>query len=46
MRVSKKHDVRLNEILDAAEALFARKGYDQTTVNDILDRVEIGKGTF
>jgi hypothetical protein len=24
----KKHDVRLNEILDAAEALFVQKGYE------------------
>jgi AcrR family transcriptional regulator len=46
MRVSKKHDVRLNEILDVAELLFTQKGYDQATVNDILDKVEIGKGTF
>jgi AcrR family transcriptional regulator len=46
MRVTKKHDVRLNEILDAAETLFVQKGYDATTVNDILDKVEIGKGTF
>lgn len=46
MRVSKKHDVRLNEIMDAAEYLFITKGYEQTTVNDILARVEIGKGTF
>jgi AcrR family transcriptional regulator len=46
MRVSKKHDVRLNEILDAAELLFTQKGYEQATVNDILEKVEIGKGTF
>jgi AcrR family transcriptional regulator len=46
MRVSKKHEVRLNEILDAAELLFTQKGYEQATVNDILDKVEIGKGTF
>jgi AcrR family transcriptional regulator len=46
MRVSKKHDVRLHEILDAAQSLFAQKGYEETTVNDILDRVGIGKGTF
>ncbi|MFP3155987.1 TetR/AcrR family transcriptional regulator [Lachnospiraceae bacterium ZAX-1] len=46
MRVSKKHDVRLNEILDAAELLFNQKGYEQATVNDILEKVEIGKGTF
>ena len=46
MRISKKHDVRLNEILDAATFLFIHKGYEKTTVNDILDKVEIGKGTF
>jgi AcrR family transcriptional regulator len=46
MRTSKKHDVRLNEILDAAELLFIQKGYEKATINDILDKVEIGKGTF
>ncbi len=46
MRVAKKHDIRLNEIIDAAELLFAQKGYDKTTVNDILNKVDIGKGTF
>ena len=46
MRISKKHDIRLNEILDISENLFATKGYEKTTVNDILDGVGIGKGTF
>lgn len=46
MRIVKKHDVRLNEIIDASEELFFSKGYDNTTINDILDKVEIGKGTF
>jgi AcrR family transcriptional regulator len=46
MRVTKKHDVRLNEILDAAEQLFVQKGYEQTTINDILAKVEISKGAF
>ena len=46
MRVSKKHDVRLSEILDAAEQLFIQKGYENATVNDILAKVDIGKGTF
>jgi AcrR family transcriptional regulator len=46
MRVAKKHGVRLNEILDAAETLFSEKGYENATVNDILDKVGIGKGTF
>ena len=46
MRVSKKHDVRLNEILDAAECLFAAAGYEKTTVNHVLASVGIGKGTL
>jgi AcrR family transcriptional regulator len=46
MRITKKHDVRLNEIVDAAEMLFTSKGYETTTVNDILEKVQIGKGTF
>ena len=46
MRVSKKYDVRLTEILDAAEALFSQIGYEKTTINNILEKVGIGKGTF
>lgn len=46
MRTVKKHDVRLNEILDASEELFFSKGYENTTINDVLGKVEIGKGTF
>ena len=46
MRVIKKYDVRLAEILDAAEELFTKTGYESTTVNNILDKVGIGKGTF
>ncbi|MDR1296990.1 MAG: TetR/AcrR family transcriptional regulator [Deltaproteobacteria bacterium] len=46
MRVTKKHDARLGEILDAAETLFIQKGYDAAAANDILGKVEIGKGAF
>jgi AcrR family transcriptional regulator len=46
MRIAKKHDVRLNEILDAAEILFSAKGYENTSVNDILDTVGISKGAL
>mgnify|MGYP003602790020 CR=1 FL=1 len=46
MRVVKKHDERRNEILDAAEKLFAGKGYMKTTIMDILQEVGIAKGTF
>lgn len=45
-RIRKDHDSRLTEILDESEKLFFIKGYEETTVNDILDAVGIGKGTF
>ena len=35
-----------NEILDTAEKLFAIKGYDKCTVNNIISEVGIAKGTF
>ena len=46
MRVYKRFDERFNEILDVSGNLFTTKGYEKTTVNDILDGVGIGKGTF
>lgn len=45
-RTVKDPDVRRNEILDAAQQLFARKGYDQTSVQDVLDAAGISKGAF
>jgi len=46
MRTIKKHDERRTEILDTAEKLFATKGYEKCTINDILKAVDIAKGTF
>ena len=46
MRIIKEPEVRKKEILDAAERLFAAKGYEAATVNDILGAVKIAKGTF
>jgi len=46
MRIVKEPEERKKEILDAAEKLFAAKGYEAATVNDILDAVKIAKGTF
>lgn len=46
MRVLKRPEERRNEILDVAELLFGTKGYSKTTVNDILRRIGIAKGTF
>ncbi len=45
-RTVKDPDVRRNEILDVAQQLFLTKGYDNTSVQDILDGVGIAKGTF
>ena len=46
MRVVKEAVERRNEILDAAEELFVTKGYDKTSTNDILDKVQIARGTL
>lgn len=46
MRISKDPEERRTEILDAAEKLFAEKGYAKTTVNDIISSIGIAKGTF
>ena len=46
MRIVKEPEERKKEILDAAEKLFAERGYEAATVNGILDAVKIAKGTF
>ena len=42
----KEHTVRRNEILDAAQRLVYTKGYQQMTIQDILDSLQISKGAF
>lgn len=42
----KKGDLKRNSILKTAEALFLEKGYDQTSVQDILDAMTLSKGGF
>ncbi len=46
MRTVKSAEDRRNEILETASALFAQKGFDDTSVNDILEKIGIAKGTF
>ena len=46
MRVVKEYDERKNEIIDTAAFLFMEKGYDRCSVNDILNKIGIAKGTF
>ena len=42
----KKGDLKRSQIIDAAEALFFEQGYDRTSVQDILNRLNISKGGF
>lgn len=46
MRIVKEAEIRREEILDAAEKLFAAKGFDNTSTGDILDAVGIARGTL
>lgn len=46
MKTVKEGEVRKQEILLVARELFVTKGYEQTSVNDILKIVDIAKGTF
>src|SRR5215471_7288362 len=45
-RIVKEHTVRRNEILDVAQRLVYTKGYEQMTIQDILDGLQISKGAF
>ncbi|MDO5683937.1 MAG: TetR/AcrR family transcriptional regulator [Propionibacteriaceae bacterium] len=46
MTKQKAAPVRRAEILDVAERLFVTQGYEQTSVQQVLDAVGIAKGTF
>lgn len=46
MRIAKDGEVRKQELLNAALDLFAEKGYDSTSINDIIEKVGVTKGAF
>lgn len=46
MRVVKSAEERKGEILDVAEQLFAEKGYDNASTNDIIKEIGIARGTL
>jgi AcrR family transcriptional regulator len=41
-----EYAIRRNEILDAAQKLIYTKGYNQMTIQDVLDELKISKGAF
>lgn len=45
-RTVKNRNIRRNEIIDIAQALFLSKGYENTSIQDVLDGAGIAKGTF
>lgn len=45
-RITKKADERRSELIDCAQRLFYSKGYESTSVRDIVDEVGVAKGTF
>lgn len=45
-RIVKEHDERLIEFLDTAQQLFFQKGFEKTSVNDIIEQMGVAKGTF
>ena len=42
----KKGDIKRVQILDTAEKLFFEQGYDRTSVQDILNALQMSKGGF
>jgi AcrR family transcriptional regulator len=46
VRITKDPEERRNELMDAAERLFAEKGYEHTSASDIIRKVGVAQGTF
>ncbi|KJR97461.1 MAG: hypothetical protein VR65_24125 [Desulfobulbaceae bacterium BRH_c16a] len=46
VRVVKKAEERREEIIEAASELFLVKGYDRTTMKDVMGQLQIAKGTI
>ena len=44
MRVSKAPEIRRQELLDTAMAVFAEKGYETTTMRDIARAAGVAAG--
>ena len=45
-RVVKDPAERRLELTEAAESFFAKKGYEDTAVSDIVKKIKVGQGTF
>lgn len=45
-RTVKEYDERYTEFLDVGQRLFYQKGYEQTSVQDIISEIGVAKGLF
>lgn len=45
-RISKAPEERRLELVETAERLFFRRGFDETTVSDIVKELNVAQGTF
>ncbi|WP_407604438.1 TetR/AcrR family transcriptional regulator, partial [Pseudomonas aeruginosa] len=43
---TKPAEVRLDELMAAAEKLFLAQGVEATTINEIVESAQVAKGTF
>lgn len=46
VRITEKPEERKNELMDAALELFVEKGFETTTINDVVKRVGVAQGLF
>jgi len=46
VRTTKDPEVRRKELIDIAISLFAEKGYENTSVSDIVTHADVAQGTF
>ena len=46
VRITKDPEERKEEIMDTAQELFLRAGFEKTSVNEIIKKVGVAKGTF
>jgi AcrR family transcriptional regulator len=45
-RIMKQPEIRRGELLDCAQALFFQRGYEATTINEIIVKAGLSKGGF
>ena len=45
-RIVKEFDERFDEFIETAQTLFFNKGYEQTSVQHIINHIGVAKGTF